>query len=466
MNSGYTRRELLAAAPALLAQHSDPRPNILLFFPDQWRHDWTGFTPRLGVRTPRLDALADRGVRFTNAIVPSPLCAPSRACLASGREYAQCGVPGNRFDYPLEQPTMYQRLRESGYHVMACGKIDLHKKTLDWGLDGRRLLPELGFSDGIDNAGKRDAIISGAQAPKDPYMAMLYELQLARAHVDDFRKRRNYADTYPTPLPDHAYCDNWIGGNGLKLLERAPRGKPWFLAVNFTGPHEPMDITSSMERECRGRSFPRPFGDTQFDDSAHTAIRQNYTAMVENLDGWLGKYIDAVRTRGELDNTLIVVSSDHGEMLGDHGRWGKTVPWQASVGVPLVIAGPGVKHGRTIDAPATILDLTATFLDYGRAGELPAQDSVSMRPLLEGRRKRLRQQVFCGLGQWRTVFDGRYKLVRGFDPNTPAEPGRATAESAHVDLLFDLREDPFESRNMADRTPNIMRVLTRQLRTE
>lgn len=461
MNSRYTRRELLAAAPAVLTQHSDPRPNILLFFPDQWRHDWTSFTPRLGVRTPQLDALADRGVRFTNAIVPSPLCAPSRACLASGREYARCGVPGNRFDYPLEQPTMYQRLRDSGYHVMGCGKLDLHKKTLDWGIDGRRLLPEWGFSDGIDNAGKRDAIISGAKAPKDPYMAMLHEQQLARAHVDDFRTRHSYADTFPTPLPDHAYCDNWVGANGLKLLERAPRAKPWFLAVNFTGPHEPMDITSSMERECRGRSFPRPFGNTQFDDSTHTAIRQNYTAMVENLDGWLGKYVDALRTRGELGNTLIVVSSDHGEMLGDHGRWGKTLPWQASVGVPLVIAGPGVKRGRIIDAPATILDLTATFLDYGRARELPGQESMSMRPMLEGKRKHLRSHVFSGLGQWRTVFDGRYKLVRGFDANAPAAPGRA--ESA--DLLFDLREDPVESRNVAGRAPAIMRELARQIPT-
>jgi arylsulfatase len=114
-----TRRQLLAGAPSILSGRSDPRPNVLPFFPDQWRHDWTSSTPRLAVRTPHIEALADRGVRYTNAIVPSPLCAPSRACLASGREYTRCGVPGNRFDYPLDQATMYQRLRESGYHVMA-----------------------------------------------------------------------------------------------------------------------------------------------------------------------------------------------------------------------------------------------------------------------------------------------------------------------------------------------------------
>ena len=457
-----TRRQLLATAPAVLAVRSDPRPNILLFFPDQWRHDWTSFTRGLAVRTPHIEALAGRGIRFTNAIVPSPLCAPSRACLASGREYPRCGVSGNRFDYPLDQPTMYQRLRDSGYHVMGCGKLDLHKKTLDWGLDGRRLLPEWGFSDGIDNAGKRDAIISGAVEPKDPYMAALHGQGLARAHVDDFRARRDYSATFPTPLPDHAYCDNWIGDNGLKLLDRAPRDKPWFVAVNFTGPHEPMDITRSMESECRGRPFPQPFDNKQFDTATHVAIRQNYTAMIENLDAWLGRYVDVLRTRRELDNTLIVFSSDHGEMLGDHNRWGKSVPWQPSIGVPLVIAGPGVKHGRTVSAPVTILDLTATFLDYGRAGRLPAQDSISMRPLLEGTSKRLRPHVLSGLGAWRTAFDGRYKRVRGFDPAARPNPGRVAAATAErpvatpPDLLFDLRDDPVESRDRLSISPHIL----------
>jgi arylsulfatase len=273
-------------------------------------------------------------------------------------------VPGNRFDYPLEQPTMYQRLRDSRYHVMGCGKLDLHKKTLDWGLDGRRLLPEWGFGDGVDNAGKRDAIISGAETPKDPYMAMLYELQVARAHVDDFRKRRDSSDTYPTPLPNHAYCDNWIGGNGLKLLDRAPRAKPWFLAVNFTGAHEPMDITASMERGCRGRQFPRPFGNTEFDDSTHTAIRQKYTAMVENLDEWLGKYLDALRSRGELDNTLTWCQATTAKCSAIRAAGVRRYRGKLRSGA-LVIAGPGVKRGRIVDAPATILDLTATSSTMG-----------------------------------------------------------------------------------------------------
>ncbi|MGH9663205.1 MAG: sulfatase-like hydrolase/transferase, partial [Bryobacteraceae bacterium] len=147
------------------------RPNILFLFPDQLRYDWIAGDAKIPVRTPNLDSLAARGTRFIKTIVASPLCAPSRACLASGKEYPRCGVPSNGANYPVAQRTYYSLLREAGYHVAGCGKLDLHKATLDWGLDGKRLLPEWGFSDGIDNAGKFDAIRSGAETPKDPYMA-------------------------------------------------------------------------------------------------------------------------------------------------------------------------------------------------------------------------------------------------------------------------------------------------------
>lgn len=411
-------------------------PNILLFFPDQWRPDWTGLTKGLDVRTPNLERLAERGIQFTQAVVPSPLCAPSRACLASGREYLNCRVPSNQADYPADAPTMYGRLRDAGYHVMGCGKLDLHKKAKDWGIDGKRRMKEWGFSEMIDNAGKGDAVNSGAVTPKDPYMAMLHRRNLAQAHVEDFnRRRRSYAVTSPTPLPDDAYCDNYVGSNALELLGRAPRNAPWFMAINFTGPHAPMDITASMEPGVRGRRFAPARGNKEFDAATHERIRQNYTAMVENLDRWLGRMVDEIRSRGELERTLIVVSSDHGEMLGDHGLWGKSVPWQESIGVPLVMAGPGVNSGRVVNEPTTILDLTATFLDYGRAKPLPDMESLSLRAQLEGRGRARRRFVHSGLGPWRAVIEDRYKLVSGY-----GEKKR---------MLFDLRDDPYEERDIA-----------------
>ena len=202
------------------------RPNILLFFPDQFRFDWVGWNAHIPVHTPNLDSLARRGFRFTRAVVPSPLCAPSRACLASGKEYDRCGVRSNEHNFPLIETTFYSLLRDAGYHVAGCGKFDLHKATKNWGLEGKHLLAEWGFSDGIDNGGKYDAVLSavsnGKIEPKEPYLYFLQRMHLDKLHVQDFKRRQQigtYRATFPTQLPDWAYCDNWVANNGLKLLK-------------------------------------------------------------------------------------------------------------------------------------------------------------------------------------------------------------------------------------------------------
>lgn len=436
-----SRRAFLGAAAAAASAAPPKQPNILFFFPDQQRFDWTSLNRSLPLRTPNFDALRARGVQFTHAAVASPLCAPSRACLASGLDYGDCGVANNKNDYPVSQVTYYKLLRDAGYHVAGCGKLDLHKATSDWGLDGKRLIQEWGFSDAIDNAGKFDAISSGRVKPKDPYMAMLHSRQLAQMHIDDFDKRRGkeaYANTSPTPLPDDAYCDNWIAENGLRLLRASPKGKPWHLVLNFTGPHDPVDITKRMDGACRGREFSQPHRNTQLAADKHVALRQNYAAMIENIDRWLGMFMQELKQRGELDNTLIVYSSDHGEMLGDHDRWGKSVPFEQSIRVPLVAAGPGVKTQKSSDALVAVHDLAATFLDYAGVNKPSNWDSRSLRPLFEGRAKSHRQYLRSGLNAWRCVTDGRYKLVTDFD--SPV-------------ALFDLQADANEDQNIADKEP-------------
>jgi arylsulfatase A-like enzyme len=451
-----TRRQFAATALGAAQarpQRETPPPNILFFFPDQWRYDWTPLHRELPLRLPNLQALMGRGVAFSRAVVASPVCAPSRACLAAGAEYERCGVPSNQYDFPLDRVTYYRLLRDRGYHVAGCGKFDLHKKSYIWGLDGRTHLAEWGFTDGIDNEGKFDAINSGAERPKGPYMAYLHAKGLAATHVADFARRRGiegYSNTGPTPLSDSDYCDNWVAENGLKLLRAVRRGRPWHLVVNFVGPHNPVDITRTMEKTCRGRTFPQPFGSTQLTPEIHNLLRQNYAAMCENIDRWLGAYLDEVRRRGELDNTLVVFSSDHGEMLGDHNRWGKSVPYQPSVGVPLVLAGPQVQEGRVSEALVSHMDLAATFLDLAGVPVPRDMDSRSLRPLLRGDARTHREVVRSGLGTWRMASDGRYKLIRGFDP--AAQRGVPQAGSPEY-LLYDLEHDPNEAVNVAEKLP-------------
>jgi arylsulfatase len=452
-------------------------PNILLLLPDQWRFDWMSSNPDLPIRTPNLDRIAQRGTRFTNVIVGCPLCAPSRACLASGTEYGKSGVRSNLYDYPVDdlysdpiRPTFYSMLRDGGYQVLGCGKLDLAKVSNWWGNDGMWRLPSLGFSKGINSPCKGDqprSIRFSNGKPGDPYLIFLQSQGLLEKHLDDFAKRQKgqlYGATFATPLPDHAYGDNWIGQNGLDLLDAAPKDKPWYLQVNWTGPHCPLDITSRMESEVRGRTMPGANGKNEFSLPVNQEIRENYTAMCENIDRVIGLYLDKLSRMGELDNTIIVFSSDHGEMLGDHGRWAKMVPYQPSTSVPMIVAGPGVKHGVTSAALVSLIDLTATFLDYAGLPRPGDMDSRSIRPVLEGNAERHREFLVSALGGWQMAYDGQYKVVRGFNTALQHNSSEWTPCSKEVQglplLAFDLVQDPKENTNLSlDMPRGAQRVL-------
>ncbi|MFB6219188.1 MAG: sulfatase [Halobacteriaceae archaeon] len=474
------------------------RPNVLLVVTDQHRADWLGHAGS-PVRTPTIDRLAERGVTFSNALCAANPCAPSRACLASGNFFDRSPVAENDDDWPLDRPTLYGRLRdEAGYRVLGAGKFDLLKGTPYWGTDGRYRVGELGFSDAVNNAGNWDAVLSlagdfgwpptredweraaaNADDPNDPYMAYLHDEGLAEAHIGDHRRRMEagyYGATFPTPLPPGAYCDNWLARNGLGLLADCPVGEPWFLTVNFVGPHAPMNVTGEMHGWYRdpGVEFPGPVatGDhpvgtgvltppADYTPEEHDETRRNYAAMIENVDRWLGRYLDAIEERGELADTLVVFTSDHGEMLGDHNKWAKGFPYHPSVRIPMVVAGAGVAARGEADALVSLVDLYATVCAC--AGVDPGGvDSRSLWPVLSGATDDHRSHLRVGKTSWRAVFDGRHKLIDWRDDIewvAADTPGEGTPEYS----LFDLREDPNETADIAAEEPATARRLARHL---
>lgn len=444
------------------------RPNILFVMADQQRFDWHSVDGQLPVRTENLAALARGGAWFTHVVAPSPMCAPARTCLALGVEYGEGdSVRINRADLPARARalTFYRYLSENGYRVASCGKLDLNKKSHSWGPDGLHVMNghsifrEWGFTDGFDSEGKGPAS-RFAHEPRGPYGVYLAERGLAELHHLDIEGRKKadggqYAQTHPTKLPDDAYCDNWVGERALRILDEIRRSGPWFLQINFSGPHPPMDITRSMYEWYRGVSFPGPVtpgrASSEVDSRTHLAIRRNYSAMVENIDRWLGRYLDRLEQLGQLEQTVVVYSSDHGEMLGDHGCWGKCVPYQASIGVPLAMMGPGVTPGFRYTGPVTSIDLAATFVELAGGGDRFAS-SRSMCRLLGGDDSAGRACVRSGHGDWRLVDDGRFKLVEGYDQATASRQGREP-------WLVDLREDPHELRNAAPERGDDLRRL-------
>ena len=441
-------------------------PNILLVFPDQHRGDWLGFRGTNGVATPNIDALAARGVAFENALTPSPVCSPARSCMALARRYDRQPVPGNRYDVPDDAATIYQDLREHDYDVLACGKFDLLKQSKDWGADGQHgsgdtsRLIHLGFTGGVDSAGKHDCITANQRGLAEPYATFLEERGLLQTHLDDFDRRppgqTSYTNVEPTALPDAAYCDNWIGARATALIENAK--SPWFLQVNFNGPHEPLDVTESMRAPFADVDFDQPVDNDQYPADLHVDMRRNYAAMIHNIDSWLGRFLNIIERRGELENTLVIYASDHGDSLGDHNRFQKHVPERGSWNVPLVVAGPGVVTGDTVTTPVDLVDVARTVLDFG--GIIPDRqlDGGSLRPALEGGTLGWDART-GGLASWRAIFDGRYKYVHNYErTRSIREIMTATWEPGHEapGVLYDLENDPGEVEDLSPVDPGRM----------
>lgn len=441
------------------------RPNFLFLLADQHRHDWTSLTPSLAglVRTPHLEALARRGAHFTRAVCPSPLCGPSRACLASGVDYDSCGMRLHEQNWPVERLDSHYRLMRdlAGYHVLGCGKFDLRKASPSPGPDGMAHADSWGFSQTRNIYGKWDGwhAHSHGEPAEDPYYRALEQAGLKETHIEDYRQRQgiptaSYTNSSTTPLPDALYIDNWTAHAGMDLLASVPIGEPWYLFVNFSGPHEPLDITDSMANRLADRSgFPSPFMATDdFSPAQHQRIRSQYTAMIENIDARIGDFVELLRSRGELENTIIIYSSDHGEMLGDRNRWAKSVPYHQSVGIPLIMAGPHILPGIVNASPVSLIDVAATVLDYADLSRPAHWDACSLRPILSGESSQVRSHVFSGLADWRLVDDGRFKLIRGFDFCSTGHKHGSSPDAPP--LLFDRFLDPEERQNLAPLYPN------------
>ena len=432
------------------------RPNILLLFPDHHRGDWLPYSDeifkmlgmeKLPVKMPNLKSMMTEGTTFTNCITPSPLCAPARACLASGLNYDSCGVTNNDQDYPVGQKTFYSVLREAGYNVGGVGKFDLHKKTRYWGLDGWvDDLGKMGFTHAIDNEGKWDGYDSGKERPKGPYFKYLHDNRLVDMHVEDYKGRRgDKLAVFPTGLPEEAYCDNWISGNGINMIRKFPKSQPWFLQVNFAGPHSPWDITKDMKKSWEKIQMPQPAANDEHSRDTLNKIRQNFAAMLENIDRNTGLLIDEIRKRKELDNTIVIYSGDHGEMLGDKNRFGKSVPYRGSVSIPLVIWGKGIIKGAVSHMMVELQDLTKTIVELCGTAMPEAAHSISLKPFITGRsHQEIRQFQISGLNEWRMVSNGKYKGV---------------FKNASLAEVYDIENDKFEVNNIIGSMPEAEREL-------
>lgn len=459
---------------------ADQDLNVLLITTDQHRWDWLGCHGTPGVETPHLDRLAAGGLRFTHHVTNSTVCAPARIGLATGLLPTRLEVLSNGDTLPDDVATYYQALRDHGYRVGCVGKLDLNKPEQFNGRRGDR--PDLykwGFTHPVEIEGKMHAGGMFGKRPFGPYGFWLQEQGLWDGFAADYDARMeeiinakyghvaeaNDAWYRDSVLSTDAFADTYIGQRAIQWLTDVPDEYPWHLFVSFVGPHDPFDPPAEWADRFRSADLPEPVssdvadkpervGTQQYPHSPEQIMtaRRQYTASLALIDHQVGEILAALDASGQRDDTLVIFTADHGEMLGDHGLFQKSVPYEPAMRIPLIVNGPGVAPGVT-DALTELVDVTATIVDYAGAASSES-DGRSLRPILEDPTATIREWVTCGEWPYRAIRNDRWKYVHNMT-------GPSTDRSVHE--LYDLDSDPTETHNVIDAHVDIAADLLKQL---
>lgn len=428
------------------------KSNILFIMADQHRYDYleTAQDAPAALNTPNLRRLAEQGVSFPNCTTNAPVCAPSRIGLASGLQPSRLGSLDNGSFLPATVPTYYQQLRDHGYRVGCVGKLDLAKPDGYNGRYGDRPRTySWGFTHPEECEGKMHA--GSSATPIGPYTHYLQEKGRLKVFHEDYQKRSATGwikgGSHDSVLPTEDFADTYIGRRATQFIQNIPDDFPWHLFVSFVGPHDPFDPPTEYGDRYRHAHMPPAIADdmggkpewvrrrvVDISPEEIAVTRRQYCAATELIDAQIGHMLNALAQRGMLDNTYIIYSSDHGEMLGDYGLYTKSVAYEASLRVPLLIAGPGIEGHQISKGLVELIDLNPTICDLVGVPVLQNIDARSIVPVLQGDTETHRTETVSALRNFRCIRTETYKLIENYND---------------VDELYDLENDPAELHNIA-----------------
>ncbi|MCC5843005.1 MAG: sulfatase-like hydrolase/transferase [Verrucomicrobia bacterium] len=449
-------------------------PNVLILMTDQHRWDYLSCVIP-GVPTPNLDRLAARGARFSEAVCSCPMCIPSRYSAFTGLYPSQLGVRNNSqtIQNPSESPvpTLFERLQGAGYHTIGAGKTH-------WTLPGgefsglqapapstrgfeRRFIGRM--PGGHDS--EPGALHYGDAAEYPQRMLEIREWNVecgwGGEGVEGYRGR-----TLPGDGSD--LREAWLTDKMLQALDEAPADRPWLGYLSFDAPHAPLFAPGAWMEKIDPGALPLPDLSALADEDHFPPLRHTleaarawaampereqrlslarYAALCAYSDHQFGRVLDWLDQSGQRENTVVVFLSDHGESLGDRGRFSKYSLYEESVRVPLILAGPGVPEGQVDVRPANLIDLVPTLLQVC-GGDCPAElpgESLLRPPVRKGAFAEMHGNGMspqpAPLWMWRTP---EWKLVTGGRGSW-----RDQREQRHppVRELYHLATDPGERIN-------------------
>lgn len=395
-------------------------PNVVFVFADQWRAQATGYAGDPNAKTPHLDALAAQSINLTTAVSGCPVCSPYRASLLTGQYPLTHGVFLNDVHLPDDAPSIAKAFKAGGYETGYIGK---------WHLNGRG---RLSF---IPRANRQG-----------------FDFWKVCECTHAYNKSVYYADG-PERLTWEGYdaeaqtraAQEYIRGKG-----RDP-AKPFLLVLSWGPPHNPYDTAPAALREAYrpGSLKLRPNVPAAAEKQARADLA-GYYAHCAALDGYVGDLRATIREAGLEDNTLLVFTSDHGDMLGSQGQQRKQRPWDESILVPLLLHDPAAlgRRGRSVSVPLNAPDVMPTLL--GLCG-LPIPKGVEGADLsgtLTGNAPRPVEAAliacYTPFGEWQRAAGGReYRGIR-------TERHTYVRDRRGPWLLYDNRDDPYQLRNLVD----------------
>jgi len=334
--------------------------NVLFLMSDEHTREVLGCYGNRKVQTPNLDRLAASGTRFDNAYTPSPVCVSARASLATGRWVHETDAWSSAEPYAGLQPSWGHGLIEQGHRVDSIGKLHYRSSQDDNGFEQEHMpmhvVNELGWVKGL----LRDPLPSYDEGTEE------LSVQIGAGDTDYTRYDRKICD---------AACD-WIGQHGVGQT------KPWVLFTSFVSPHYPLrapqifhdlyapsDVGTSRSPHARPehpvlKAIYRFYDyDRHFTDSSSLAARTGYYGLCSFVDHLVGRVLETLDNCGLTDSTRIIYTSDHGELLGNHGMWTKMLMYEESAGIPLIVSGPGVPAGKSISTPVSLVDCYPTIVE-------------------------------------------------------------------------------------------------------
>lgn len=447
------------------------RPNILFIFADQHRHDALGCAGNRQIETPNLDRLAASGVRFANAWCQSPICQPSRAALITGRYPHELGVMRNFGpDMDPSWPTFMKGLQQAGYATANVGKTHYYAEGLaepDREVDMRTHAPRVaafGFDHVVEEFDRYVHALDGVRTHYTEYLRAEGAYDAYRDRIRSiWRLTDQHWDGVTSPLSKAQDLTSFLTRAAQDWLTEQTDEQPFFLQLSYVQPHVPLMGDPEWADHYRDLEIPRGPGEPAVadvpvwqdylswcghhanahlldDDYVLKGARQYY-AMISLIDECVGNLVSQLEQQGLLDNTWIVYSSDHGEMLGDHGLMAKFNFYRSSVQVPLIVRPPGGCDPSVSEALAALVDIGPTLLDAAAASPLDAVQGRSLLPAISGSAgtrdflfSEIRKQSRKEAPTFRAVRNERYRLTVETNSGTPCE-------------LFDLTEDPLELAN-------------------